>query len=383
MEIRATSSAAAASCDIPPKPTKKQTLTLELTTPIDDRRPVYVVGNFNNWITEQSRFKMQRVSAGKFIFTFPTDVPLPQRLEYKYVRGGWENKELDSFGNSTNNRVLAQPQGLVNDFVARWSNYGLTFTPSFLPKIQVVSDAFYSPELKKSRRVVALLPHDYATQTHKRYPVLYLQDAQNLFDDKAPFGNWAIDKKLAVLAEQGMGDVIIIAVDHGGVTRINEFLPPTKNTKLGASEGRKYVKFLAKTLKPYIDATFRTLTDRLHTGIGGSSMGGLVSIYGGLIHPEVFGRLMIFSPSLWAVQNAPFAAIRFFKPVPTKIYAYAGGNEEASVVPNIKNFQKTIQSQGFDNSKIGFKLAVDPYGLHNERRWGEEFPKAVEWLFFN
>jgi predicted alpha/beta superfamily hydrolase len=382
MEIGTTSTAAASRAQ-PRYTTKNQSLTLELTTPIDDRRPVYVVGNFNNWVTEQSRFQMRRIAHGRFVFTFPFDFVLPTRLDYKYVRGGWENQELDNFGNTTDNRVLENPQGIINDFVARWSNYGLTFTPSFLPKTQVVSPAFYSPELKKSRRVVALLPHDYAQQTEKRYPVLYLQDAQNLFDDHAPFGNWSIDKKLAVLAEKGMGDIIVIAVDHGGDTRINEFLPPTKNAKLGHSEGRKYVKFLAKTLKPHIDTQFRTLTDRLHTGIGGSSMGGLISIYGGLIHPEVFGRLMIFSPSLWAVQNAPFAAIRFFKPIPTRIYTYAGGKEGVNVVPNVKNFQKAIQTQGFDDTKIGFKLVLDPQGLHNERRWGEEFPKAVEWLFFN
>jgi predicted alpha/beta superfamily hydrolase len=374
---------AAANSDTTHTSTKKQTLTIELTTPIDDRRPVYVVGNFNNWTTEQTRFKMTRVANGRFMLTFPPDIHLPHRLEYKYVRGGWENQELDTFGNATQNRVIENPQGFIRDFVARWSNYGLTFTPSFLPKIQVVSPAFFSPELKKNRRVVALLPHNYYAQTEKRYPVLYLQDAQNLFDDKSPYGNWGIDKKLAVLAEQGMGDIIVIAVDHAGETRVNEFLPPTKDRQLGHSEGRKYVKFLSKTLKPYIDTQFRTLTDRLHTGIGGSSMGGLISIYAGLIYPETFGRLMIFSPSLWAVQNAPFAAIRFFKPVPTRIYAYAGGKEGASVVPNVKNFQKAIQSQGFDDTKIGFKLAVDPNGLHDEKRWGEEFPKAVEWLFFN
>lgn len=383
MELSTTSAVATTNSAPIPKTSKKQKLTLELTTPVDDRRPVYVVGNFNNWITEQPRFKMQRIATGKFVLTFPDEVVLPDRIEYKYVRGGWENKELDSFGNTTNNRILTQLQGFVSDFVPRWSNYGLTFTPSFLPKIQVISEALYSPELKKSRRVVALLPHDYSKQTQKRYPVLYLQDAQNLFDDKSPFGNWAIDKKLAVLAEQGMGDIIVIAVDHGGENRINEFLPPTKDAKLGISEGRKYVKFMAKTLKPLVDKQFRTLPDRLHTGIGGSSMGGLISIYAGLIHPEVFGRLMVFSPSLWAVQNAPFAAIRFFKPIPTRIYAYAGGKEGANVVPNVKNFQKAIQTQGFDDTKIGFKLVVDPNGIHNERRWGEEFPKAVEWLFFN
>ncbi len=382
MEISTTSTAAARR-DTNNSAIKKQVLTLELTTPIDDRRPVYVVGNFNNWTTEQSRFQMRRIAHGKFVLNFPPELQLPHRFEYKYVRGGWENQELDNFGNPISNRALENPQGFVSDFAPRWSNYGLTFTPSFLPKIHVVSDAFYSPELKKNRRVVVLLPHNYAQQTGKRYPVLYLQDGQNLFNDKSPFGNWAIDKKLAVLAEIGMGDVIVVAIDHGGETRVNEFLPPSKKEELRHSEGRKYVRFLAKTLKPHIDAQFRTLPDRLHTGIGGSSMGGLISIYAGLIYPEIFGRLMIFSPSLWAVQNVPFAAIRFFNPIATKIYTYAGGKEGASVVPNVKNFQKAIQSQGFDNSKIGFKLALDPNGAHTEKRWGEEFPKAVEWLFFN
>lgn len=357
-------------------------LILELTTPVDDSRPVYVIGNFNQWTPDQTRFKMQRIDKGKYTFSFPPDLVLPVPMEYKYIRGGWENKELDDFGNSTNNRVLTRQRGVIRDFVARWSNYGLTFNPAFLPKIEVVDPAFYSPELKKSRRVVALLPYNYHQNPDKKYPVIYLHDGQNLFDDKAPFGNWAIDTKLAVLAEKGLGDIIVIAIDHGGSERVHEFLPPVNNRKLGHSEGRKYVRFMAKTLKPYVDTHFRTLSDRLHTGMGGSSMGGLITIYAGLMFPELFGRLMIFSPSLWAMRNVAFDTIEFFQPIPTKIYAYAGGLEGSGMIPNVKRFQQAIQNQGFDGSHIGFKLSVDPKGFHNERRWGDEFPKAIEWLFF-
>ena len=367
---------------VEPQRADNQSLTLELTTPIDDRRPVFVVGNFNHWTTDEPRFQMRRVARDKFVFTFPNDVQLPQRLEYKYIRGGWENKELDAFGNTTENRVVESPQGLLNDFVPLWVNYGLTFNPAFLPKIRIVDTAFFSPEMKKSRRVVALLPHDYDRQKAKRYPVLYLQDGQNLFDDHAPFGNWAIDKKLAVLAERGMGDIIVIAVDHGGAERINEFLPPDAQRRLGRSEARRYVNFIAKTVKNRIDSTFRTLPDRLHTGVGGSSMGGLVTIYAGLMFPKTYGRLMIFSPSLWTIRNVQFENIRFSEPISTKIYTYAGGKEGSNMVPNVHRLGKSIENQGFDASTIQFKAAIDPQGLHNERRWGEEFPKAVEWLFF-
>ena len=360
-----------------------KTLTLELTTPVDDRRPVYIVGNFNNWTVDDARFKMRRVSKGRFVFTFSKDLVLTQPVHYKYVRGGWENKELDAFGNSTDNRVLKYHHGFVEDFVPRWANYGLTFNPAFLPKIEVVDEAFFIPQMKKTRRVVALLPFDYHLHPEKRYPVLYLHDAQNLFDDRAPFGNWGIDKKLAVLAEKDMGDIIIIAIDHGGAERVGEFLPPVNNRKLGKSTGRKYVRFIAQTLKKYIDEQFRTIPDRLHTGMGGSSMGGLITIYAALMFPSVFGRLMIFSPSLWAMQNVPFNTIHFLQPNPTKIYAYAGGMEGTSMLPNIESFQQNLKEQGFDETKIKFKKSIDPHGLHNERRWGEEFPKAVEWLFFS
>jgi predicted alpha/beta superfamily hydrolase len=356
-------------------------LTIELTTSVDDSRPVFIVGNFNNWVVDEQRYKLRRLSQGKFMFTFPKDLILPTRLEYKYVRGGWENKELDDFGNTTDNRVLEQPKGVIQDYVPRWSNYGLTFNPSFLPKIKIIDENFYIPQLKKTRKVSILLPHNYDKNTQKRYPVLYLQDGQNLFNPQSPYGNWAIDQKLAVLAEKGIGDVIVVAIDHAGSERVNEFLP-IRNNKVGNSEGKKYVRFIADTLKPFVDSTYRTLADRLHTGIGGSSMGGLITIYAGLMYPSVFGRLMAFSPSLWVTQNVPFEAIPFKSPLPTKIYAYAGGREGTSMIPNVKRFRDNLKNKGLQDSEVNFKLVIDPQGSHSEMRWGQEFPKAIEWLFF-
>ena len=248
------------------------------------------------------------------------------------------------------------------------------------PRIEVVSEAFDMPQLGKQRRIYALLPHDY-DYSGKNYPVLYLQDAQNLFNPYAPFGNWAIDQSLAEMTARGLGDVIVIAIEHGGSERINEFMP-FSTQKHGTGYGKHYVRFLAESLKPYIDQRYRTMHTRQYTGIGGSSLGGLISIYAGLMYPETFGRLMVFSPSLWVTQRVNFNTIRFFNPITTRIYVYAGGHEGANMVGHVKRFREAIGKKGLDDTKVRFKLSVDPKGQHTEWRWGQEFPKALEWLFY-
>lgn len=360
--------------------TQRQTnLTIELSTPEDSDLPVFLTGNFNNWLVPDERFRMRKLEQGKYEFSFPFGWELPDLVEYKFVRGAWENEELDEFGKTPHNRKASSQAGRISVLVPRWRSQALMYKPEFLPRIKVIDEAFEIPQLIKTRRIAALLPHDYY-ETDRRYPVLYLQDGQNLFDDYAPFGNWAVDKKLAMMSEKGHGDIIVISIDHAESERIAEFTPSMR-TRLGSGDGKKYVRFLADTLKPFVDKEFRTLPGRDHTGIGGSSMGGLISIYAGLMYPEVYSRLMIFSPSLWVAPNIHFQALTFTEQFSTRIYLYGGENEGANVVPNIKRFVAAMEKQGF-SANIDFNLAIDPKGGHNEARWGEEFPKAVEWLFF-
>ncbi len=362
-------------------PDRAQALTLELETPVDDHRPVYLSGNFNNWALDEERFRMRKTGHGKYIFTFPPHQPLPPKLEYKYIRGGWENKELDVNGNTTNNRTLENKQGLfVRDFVPRWLNYGMPYNPAFLPKIITLADDYHLHPIDRTRRIRVLLPHDY-DRSLDRYPVLYMHDAQNLFDEKSPYGNWAIDQQLAVLTEKGMGGIIVVAVDHGGPDRIREFLP-VGNRRFGPGEGRDWVKFLAGRLKPDVDRLFRTLPQRQFTGVGGSSLAGLVSIYAGIMFAEVFGRLLIFSPSLWAARNSQFDVDRFYQPQPTRIYFYAGGKEGVGVAQSARDFKKAIGTTRWDGRQVKTKISIDRQGRHSENYWGVEFPKAVEWLFF-
>ena len=358
----------------------KTQLTIELNTPEHSELPVFLTGNFNNWTVPDKQFEMKKTGQGRYEFTFSGDMSLPELVEFKFVRGSWENEELDAYGSIRKNRKARPDAGRVVEHVPRWRKQGLAYNPDLLPKIEVIDEAFEIPQLIKTRRIAALLPHSYY-ETDRRYPVLYLQDGQNLFDDYAPFGNWAVDKKLAFMAEKGQGDIIVVSIDHAESERIAEFTPSMR-TRLGSGDGKKYVRFLADTLKPFIDKNFRTLAEREHTGIGGSSMGGLISIYAGLMYPEVYSRLMIFSPSLWVAPNIHFQAITMSEQSATRIYLYGGESEGANVVPNIQRFKNVLEKQGH-SSQMEFKVAIDPKGKHNEARWGEEFPKAVEWLFFS
>lgn len=354
-------------------------LTLELFTPDDDARPVFVTGNFNGWATRDEQYKMLKIKPGHYQFTFQDVPPTVDKFEYKYVKGGWEAEELASDGFPPANRSMESPRGKVNDVVPRWKQHSAGYDPQFYPDIQIVSKRFNVPQLRRRRRISVLLPWDYASST-KRYPVLYLQDGQNLFEDTAPFGTWGVDRQLAALAQQSRGDFIVVAIDHGGRDRVREF-SPYDSQRWGEGLGQEYARFLAETLKPHIDEHFRTLPDRDHTGIGGSSMGGLISIYAGILFPQVFSKFMIFSPSLWAAPKVYFEPVRFSPFATTKIYLYGGGKEGSGMIPNIRRFKESIEKRGYDPAQMQIKLIADPQGRHHEPRWGEEFPRAVEWLF--
>lgn len=355
-------------------------LTLDLFTPNDDLRPVFLTGSFNDWTTHDERFRMIKIKDGHYQFTFP-DIPSKgEPFEYKYVKGGWEAEELGKDGHPPTNRRMEAPRGKVADIVPQWKQHSGGYDPKYYPDIQVVAKRFNVPQLRRKRRISVLLPWNYR-ETDRRYPVLYLQDGQNLFEQDAPFGTWGVDKKLAAMAQQGKGDFIVVAIDHGGKERIREFSPYDTH-KWGEGLGRDYAKFMVETLKPYIDQNFRTLPDRAHTGVGGSSMGGLISIYAGLMFPEVYSKFMIFSPSLWVSPRIYLEPMQFANfSSPTKIYLYGGGKEGAGMVANAEKFKNAVEKRGMSSGLLEFRLEIDPEGRHNEGRWGQEFPKAAEWLF--
>ncbi|MFV8343229.1 alpha/beta hydrolase [Flavobacterium sp. XS2P39] len=354
-------------------------LYIILTTDEDDARPVYISGNFNNWRTQDKDFVMEKIGNSLYHYKFPHDFHYPTELLYKFTKGDWSAVEIDSHGNRTENRSTHNHIGIQKEHVVRWRKNWLPFKQSFLPQVQLISDEFKIPQLNKTRKIWALLPHDY-DNSNESYPVMYLQDAQNLFNEAAEFGNWEIDKKLAVMSEYKIGKIIVIAIEHAAEDRIKEY--NVGKTVLGKGQGKKYIRFVTDTLKPFVDSNFRTKKEREFTGIGGSSMGGLVSIFSGLRNPEVYGKLMIFSPSLWVV---PVLKINSKKAnsSDTKIYLYAGGDESDTMIAHVKKFQEDLISTEFVKDKSKINLSINRQGKHSETYWSDEFPKAIEWLFFN
>ncbi len=244
------------------------------------------------------------------------------------------------------------------------------------PNVQVLADRFTIPALQRERTIRLYLPPSYATQPNKHFPVLYLHDGQNLFDDTAAYaGEWGVDETLNALAASTGFEAIVVGIDHGGDKRLNE-LNPWPHERFGAGEGEAYLDFIVNTLKPAIDARYRTRTDAASTLIGGSSMGGLISHAGIVRHPSVFGKALVFSPAYWlAPAMAPLAQQRPL-PAGARVYFYAGGKESESMVPLTEDMNALVQGQGTATA-----LRIAPEAQHNEAAWRAEFERAVRWLF--
>ncbi|MDH6254006.1 putative alpha/beta superfamily hydrolase [Chryseobacterium sp. H1D6B] len=356
-------------------------MRFELYTEESDERTIYITGNFNNWNPRDNAFMLTQSDPNNFFIEIDDQI-LPSDIEYKFTKGGWENVELDSYGNITPNRKIQKTEKYVSDIVKKWRlNWG-PFKKEFFPIVEIISEEFYIPQLDRYRKIWALLPYDYYV-SNKNYPVMYLQDAQNLFNEGSGYGNWEIDKKLSILAEYGRGDVIVIAIEHGGAERIKEYIFDNDNIASG-SEGKKYIRFIADTLKPFVDENYRTKKDRENTGIGGSSLGALISLYSGFLYPEVYSKLLIFSPSLWVEPNNNFPMMNFRVPFKTKIYLYGGEQEGSKMIKRIRLFEDYLKRWEKKNLfDFEFRTSINPEGTHNEFYWSQEFPRAIEWLFYD
>ena len=346
-----------------------------------DERPIFITGNFNTWNPKDYNFQLTKSDTHNYFIEINDEI-LSDIVEFKFTKGGWETVELDKYGSITPNKKVLKSAKTVSHNVEKWRfNWG-PFKEEFYPIVEIISEEFYIPQLERHRKVWALLPYDYYV-SDKSYPVLYLQDAQNLFNEGSPYGNWEIDKKLSILAEYGRGDVIIIAVEHGSEERIKEYIFDNDNVANG-SEGKKYIRFITDTLKPFVDEHYRTKKDRDNTGIGGSSLGALISIYSGFLYPEVYSKLLIFSPSLWVEPDNNFPMMSFRVPYKTKIYLYGGEQEGAKMVKRMQVFENYLKKWEEKNLfDFEFKTNINPEGSHNEFYWSQEFPRAIEWLYYN
>lgn len=353
--------------------------SIPANTPMTD--DIYVAGSFNSWDEENPNYILTEESSGVYEYTFS---PAPGALEFKFTRGSWDTVEGNATGGFLPNRTYNYTGGeeTLELTIVSWEGEGSGGTSTATDNVQLLDDDFYMPQLDRNRRIWLYLPPDY-NNTTKSYPVLYMHDGQNMFDQStSAFGEWEVDESLNALFEEGDDGVIVVAIENGGVERLNEY-SPWVNTQYGGGDGDEYMEFIVETLKPYIDANFRTLVQREHTGIMGSSMGGLISLYGAIEYQDVFSKAGVFSASFWFSNQCYDHVNSTGKEEEMKIYLIAGALEGSGggQVTDMYAMYNTLINAGFSQDEI---LAIDHQdGQHSEWYWNREFPDAYEWLYSN
>ncbi len=353
-------------------------LTIKITavptsTPPNDL--IYIAGNFNDWNPANANYSLVNNADGSYQITFN---PPAGTLEYKFTRGSWTSVEGNEQALDISNRVLVYSGAskTINVQILSWLDAG-SGAGTAADNVAIVDDNFWIPQLNRSRRIWIYLPPDY-TNSSKNYPVLYMQDGQNLFDVNTSYsGEWEVDESLNKLFGEGDAGVIVVGIENGGLKRIDEY-SPWVNAQYGGGEGDAYVNFIVETLKPYIDTHYRTKSDRLNTGIFGSSMGGLISFYAAIKHQDIFSKAGIFSPSFWFSDQVYSLVETEGKQSDMSIYLL-GGEQEDGLIQELNEMQNTLHQAGFADDEI--KILSHPDGQHSEWYWRREFPAAYEWLF--
>jgi predicted alpha/beta superfamily hydrolase len=248
--------------------------------------------------------------------------------------------------------------------------------------------AFHSRYLPCDRDIIVYLPPDYDESPGRRYPVLYLHDGQNLFDEETAFcGNeWHADETAEDLIRHGeMQPVIMVGIYNTGPNRIDEYTPTVDIHGHSGGKARLYAAMIVSELKPFIDAEYRTLDDAPNTAMGGSSLGGLVTLYVGLRHPEIFGKLAVLSPSVWWNRGVILRMIRDMpvpepRPVVWVDIGTAEGRFPHRILRDTRHLRELLCRKGW---REGYDLAyVEDYGaLHNEAAWGRRLQHILRFLF--
>ena len=317
--------------------------------------------------------------------------------------------------------ILPTPLALLALALGACARGPAATTPAPLSPSRIDSFTVSISELgERERKVRVYLPPGYA-EGSRSFPVLYLQDAQQIF---VPgwFGDWRVDETVDSLVASGRSKgLIVVGIDNGPLRwdeygpwvnrHMRDWIDSSWARPVEGGEGSAYISFVANTLKPRIDRQYRTLADRAHTGIGGSSMGGLIAIHAGVTRPEVFSRVMAMSSAVWFAEeggvwlshNQLLAEIRARAqagslPRDVRFYLDVGTAERSrdadpdvfdasgvrvgyprAYLEGTRAVAAALVASGVPASKV--KLVIGEGGTHNEKAWASRLPGALQWLF--
>lgn len=346
------------------------------TTPQEDI--IYIAGTFNVWWDPgDPAFALSINNQGKWEITLAAQSE-GSSIAFKFTRGDWGTVEKGANGEEIANRTFTYGnEDTVYIEILNWADIAGGTTAA--DNVDIVDDNFYMPQLDRNRRIWIYLPQNYPDNPDENYPVLYMHDGQNVFDAFTSFaGEWEVDETLNELEDQGVKVPIVVAIDNGGSLRIDEY-SPWINSTYGGGEGGAYIDFITETLKPFIDENYKTLPDRIHTGLMGSSLGGLISHYGALEHQDIFSKAGIFSPSYSFSDTVWTFVQETGKLDAMRLYQMTGSLESVPMVPFTLMMHDSLLSVGFSENEV--KTIIIEGGQHNELLWRTQFEEAYLWLF--
>jgi alpha-glucosidase len=340
---------------------------------------LYLAGNINQWNPADKLYRFKKDSTNHYVLRLDS-LTEKENLQFKVTLGTWDLVETDAYGADVANRSYTyEGPDSIYISIGAWNNPLIKskLKSSAAYNVEVISDSFYMPQLNRYRRIWIYLPPDYDFEEENNYPVLYMQDGQNLFDRvSAPYGEWQVDESLNALFEEGKTIPIVVGIDHGGVDRLNEYSMEDLDDPAIDAEGDLYLDFIITTLKPYVDSHYRTLADREFTGIMGSSVGGLITCYAILDYSEVFALAGIFSPSYWLADSIYTIEL---PEDPIRIYQICGSEEEGATVQNCERMYKHFIEQSEVDEDFYFEVVKG--GKHNEKFWAQQFQAAILFLY--
>lgn len=251
------------------------------------------------------------------------------------------------------------------------------------PRYRVIHN-FHSRFLVDDRDISIYLPEAYRAQPRRRFPVFYLHDGQNLFDGRTSYvvnRTWRAHQAADALTADGLIEpIILVGIANTGTRRMAEYTP-TRDARLGGGEGGRYGRLLAEDLKPFIDERFRTLAGPQNTALGGSSLGGLITLALGLEYPDIFGKLAVMSPSVWWDNHSLLALVHDLRSKPAlRIWLDMGTAEGLRHLRDTDLLHRRLIMRGWQDD-VDLKYVRVNGAIHDENAWADRFDQALRFLF--
>jgi pullulanase len=378
--------------------------------------PIHLAGTVNGWNPghEQYRLTAQSDMRWRLHVTKEMLQGSPSTVEFKFTRGSWSLEELNADYSVPANKMLPKVPAksikpgeppVIEYTIVAWSdtapNAGLRHVEAEYRPVSAVGDlrrlqvqGGVGNAAGRTRDLLVWLPpgYDDAANAARAYPVLYMMDGQNLFEKPASApGEWKADETATALITAGKArPFIIVGVPNSGTTRLAEYMPPgmgKEPLKDRTPMGDAHLDWLVHTAMPRVESAFRVAKGAEHTGIGGSSMGGLIALHAGATRPDTFGLVLAESPALALRDSNGWRGV--FEPTkrwPGRVFIAVGGKEgfadkagSDAFAASVKEFDAMLASAGLDDSRKRF--VFEPDAVHNEDAWAARLPGALAWLF--